>query len=81
MRVNGTVIPMAVIEQMARMQGISLYTDASGRMSFPRLPPGQYDLRPLLRQSDLLDSPKPQGPVSVAVLPGPQTVVMKFTAK
>jgi Carboxypeptidase regulatory-like domain len=83
MRFNGTVIPAAVIEQMARMQGISLYTDASGRMSFPRLPPGQYDLRPLVTKSDLRDrdSPKPAGPLSITLLPGPQTVVMKFTAK
>ncbi|HEU4888016.1 MAG TPA: hypothetical protein VFV49_09030 [Thermoanaerobaculia bacterium] len=48
-----------------------------------RMPPGQYELLPLVSRSDQRspDSPRPPGPVSVAVLPGLQTVVMKFTAK
>jgi hypothetical protein len=83
MRIDGTVIPSAVIDRMAHLQGLPLYTDATGRLSLPRMPPGQYDLLPLVTKADRRnpDAPQPPGPVSVTVLPGLQTVVMKFTAK
>ncbi|HKR62732.1 MAG TPA: carboxypeptidase regulatory-like domain-containing protein [Thermoanaerobaculia bacterium] len=78
MSINGTSIPPDIVAHMARIQGFPLYSDARGHLSYPRMPPGQYELWPLASKKD---SQTPAPPVRVAVMPGAQTVVMKFKPK
>lgn len=83
MRIDGIAIPSEVLEHMTHMHGTALTSDASGRIAYSRLPPGQYELTPLVNRGDqrkgIAATPPP--PARVAVLPGAQTVVMKFEAK
>lgn len=77
MRIDGTPIPDDVMSELTRLQGVPLASDATGRVVYPRMPPGQYELMPRMRRGKVHDH-QPPPPVRVAVLPGAQTVVMKF---
>ena len=78
MSINGLRIPAEILAMMAHLQGTSFYSDASGRIEYLRMPPGLYELWPIASKKDSLASPPA---VRVSVLPGPQTVVMKFKPK
>ncbi|HEV7763365.1 MAG TPA: hypothetical protein VGQ76_00050 [Thermoanaerobaculia bacterium] len=83
MRINGTVIPGDVVSRMAQVQGLALFRDAAGRIAFPRMPPGQYDILAAAEkirraQSRLAEADRTHHCRSPA---GPQTVMMKFRAK
>ena len=78
MSINGVRIPSDIVAHMARIQGVPFYSDASGRLAYPRMPPGHYELWPIASKADDARGP---APVRVAVLPGPQTIVMKFKPK
>ncbi|HEX8408658.1 MAG TPA: carboxypeptidase-like regulatory domain-containing protein [Thermoanaerobaculia bacterium] len=80
MRIDGTPIPDDVMAELTRLQGVPLASDSSGRVVYPRMPAGQYELMPRMRRGKTHDH-QPPPPVRVAVLPGPQTVVMKFEPK
>ena len=79
MRIDGIPVPRRVLDELTHLQGVPLFSDASGRIVYPRMPPGQYEILPMVRRDDA-DAPQPPAPVRVAVLPGPQTVVMKFSS-
>ncbi len=78
MRINGVRIPSEIMAMMAHIQGFPFYSDADGRLFYPRMPEGSYELWPIASKKD---SYEPPPPVRVSVLPGPQTVVMKFKPK
>ena len=58
--------------------------DGQGRLFYPRLPAGHYELWPLASRDDLraVFSPMPPpAPVDLVVVPGPSSVRMKFQPK
>lgn len=83
-RYNGTRIPPQVIEGLYHYQGSYWNSDADGRLYYPHLPPGQYELWPLGSREDYLTAFAPAPPPPAVVLPlqaGEQTIVMKFREK
>jgi protocatechuate 3,4-dioxygenase beta subunit len=44
LRYEGEILPDPLLELLARRQGGSLVTDASGQAALPHLPPGRYEL-------------------------------------
>lgn len=72
MSIDGVPVPPPVLEEMARLQGVPLFTDARGRLVHARMPAGHYDFEPIAGRG------KVGAAVNVAILPGAQTVVMKL---
>src|SRR5204863_518892 len=83
-RFNGMFLPPQIVEALSFLQGVPQHTDGQGRLFYPRLPAGHYELWPLASRDDLraVFSPMPPpAPVDLVVVPGPSSVKMKFRAK
>lgn len=84
LRVDGVLIPHEVRMAMTNYQGVPLLTDAQGRMLFPHLPAGRYEIWPLANRDDLMavmaPSPPP-APINVMLTPGHHTAQLKFRPK
>jgi hypothetical protein len=83
-RWNGMFLPQEVIGKINELQGIASGSDAGGRIVYPHLPPGQYDLWPFASQEEFrrvyYGTPPPPA-ATVNVVPGEQTVVLKFRSE
>lgn len=80
-RWNGMFLPMEVLARIHEIQGSRLLTDASGRIVFPHLPPGQYELWPFASREEfrrVYYGTPPAPAATVQIAPGPQTIVLKF---
>src|SRR5207249_3655697 len=83
-RFNGTFLPPQIVEALSYLQGVPQHTDGQGRLFYPRLPAGHYEIWPLASRDDVraVFSPSPPpAPVDLIVVPGPSSVKMKFQAK
>jgi hypothetical protein len=84
MRVDGSMIPPVVLELLTNLQGASIRSDDNGRLTYPHMPPGRYELWPVMNQAQVkavYSINPPPAPVSIALTPGEQSVILKFEPK
>jgi len=82
-RWNGLLFPANVLAKLNQLQGVPFTSDARGRIVYPYLPPGHYDFWAIGGQEEFrrLYSGNPPPPsATVDIVPGPQSVVLKFRA-
>jgi hypothetical protein len=80
MRIDGVLLPEEVRSGLAHQQGVTLFSDAHGRIVVPRFPPGRYELWPLGREEyrAALAGTPPPAPVRIALTPGQHSAKMVF---
>ncbi|HXH23829.1 MAG TPA: carboxypeptidase-like regulatory domain-containing protein [Vicinamibacterales bacterium] len=81
MRVNGMLIPIEVLAGLNRQQGIPFGSDANGRITYPYMPPGQYELWPIAGRDDfrrVYQSAPPPPAAVLRVTSGRQSVALRF---
>jgi hypothetical protein len=81
LRVDGTLLPAAVVGRLAATQQLPFKTDADGRAQLSRLPAGRYDIWPVRTREELeqVFSGTAGAPAATAIVSSvPQMVVMTF---
>ena len=81
LRVDGTLLPAAVVGRLAATQQLPFKTDADGRAQLSRLPAGRYDIWPVRTRQELeqVFSGTAGAPAATAIVSSvPQMVVMTF---
>jgi Carboxypeptidase regulatory-like domain len=84
LRVNGTLLPPAVVGRLAATQNLPFRTDSDGRAILTRLPAGRYDIWPVRSRSDLdrvYAGFAGEPAATVLVSTSPQTVALTFENK
>ena len=83
-RIDGILLPPQVKEALSQYLGIARTTDAEGRLLFPRMPPGRFEIWPLASRADydaVRSAAPPPAPVNVILTPGQQTARLTFEKK
>jgi len=84
MRVDGVVVPPAIARQLAT-RGLSLLTNADGRVSLEHIPPGTYEFWPYRSQAEgqtIYEMASSfAAPISVNVLTGENDATVKFRTR
>jgi hypothetical protein len=85
LRLNGELIPLTVVHELERLQGLQLRTAANGAVTLEHLPTGVYELWPYQGEdelADLIDSTNlGTAPVAVNVLGGRNDVTVRLQTK
>lgn len=81
LRVDGTLIPDAVMSALRQSQGVPLRSDDNGRAVYSRLPPGHYEIWAVTSRAELealyMGIPPPPA-LRIALVPGQQSAILKF---
>ena len=84
MRIDGMVVPPAIARQLAT-RGLSLVTNAEGRVSLEHIPPGTYEFWPYRSEAEgqmiYEMAASFEAPISVRVLTGENDATVKFKAR
>jgi len=84
MRINGMVVPPAIARQFVA-RGLSLITNAEGRVTLQHIPPGTYEFWPYRNEAEgrtLYESASDMpAPISINVLTGENDATVKFRAR
>lgn len=84
MRINGMVVPPAIARQLVA-RGLSLITNADGRVTLEHIPPGTYEFWPYRNEAEgrtLYELASDMAaPISVKVLTGENDATVKFRAR
>lgn len=84
MSIDGVVVPPGVGRQLIT-RGLTLVTDADGRVSLPHIPPGSYEFWPYRNEAEgqmLYEMTSSfAAPISVNVKNGENTATVKFKAR
>jgi hypothetical protein len=84
MRINGTVLPPAIAQQLVT-RGLTLVTDADGKISLPHIPPGTYEFWPYRTEAEgrvIYETATDfAAPISLNVLTGENEATVKFKAR
>jgi hypothetical protein len=84
MRINGMVVPPAIARQLVA-RGLSLITNAEGRVTLEHIPPGTYEFWPYRNEAEgrtLYELASDMAaPISVKVLTGENDATVKFRAR
>jgi carboxypeptidase family protein len=81
LRVDGTLLPPAVVSRLATTQRLPFRTDADGRAQLGGLPSGRYDIWPIRARNDLdaiLSGAASAPAATVLVAATPQNVTLTF---
>ena len=84
LRVNGTLLPPAVVGRLATTQNLPFRTDSDGHAILTRLPAGRYDIWPVRSRGDLdrvYAGFAGEPAATVLVSTSPQTVALTFENK
>ena len=84
MRIDGTVVPPAVSQQLFT-RGVRLRTNAEGSISLAHIPPGTYDFWPYRSEAEgqmLYDTGWAMAtPISLDVVSGENTATVRLKAR
>jgi hypothetical protein len=84
MRIDGMIVPPAIARQLAT-RGLSLVTNAEGKISLAHIPPGTYEFWPYRTEAEgqmIYDMAADfAAPISVNVLNGENDATVKFKAR
>jgi hypothetical protein len=84
MRIDGMVVPPAIARQLVT-RGLSLITNAAGRISLQHIPPGTYEFWPYRNEAEgrtLYElAADMAAPIAVKVLTGENDATVKFRAR
>ncbi len=84
MRIDGMIVPPAIARQLAT-RGLSLVTNADGKISLAHIPPGTYEFWPYRTEAEgqmIYDMAADfAAPISVNVLNGENDATVKFKAR